>query len=157
VRQIDILPTMLELTGLRDVAGVLAEKHFDGTSFAASFAGGDVPERAAFGCEGTMKNTYVRKPPWKYIELEPIPGWADGQQFFRDFFKGRKRIRQLFNIEDDPDEANNLVDRMPKKAHELRAEVFGHKAAMRKKKPKAGETRLDEETLQRLRELGYVQ
>ena len=101
----DFYPTMLEIAGIK----ALPEQHCDGVSFAPLLKDSTLPtDRPIFwhyphyGNQGGFPGAAVRLGDYKLIE------------FFED-----KHV-ELYNIADDISEKNNLTEKLPDKATELR-------------------------------------
>ena len=64
-------------------------------------------------------NFAIRKGPWKYIEGKPFPGYRRGK------YKKRRDedFPQLYNLEKDPGESDNLIKSQPEKVRELSEEL----------------------------------
>lgn len=115
----DIAPTLLEVAGVpapKTVDGV-AQQPFDGVSLRYSFdeAGAAEQHRTqyfesqanrAIYHEGWWANTIPRRVPW---EQEAPPGRPDEYDW------------QLFNLEEDYSQANDLAEQYPDKLEELQA------------------------------------
>lgn len=109
IQSTDFFPTIAELLNLPRPAGHV----FDGRSFAAALRG-QPHERGPIFCHyphntplsGGLASTYVRNGPWKLIRFYCLnPDNSD-------------RL-ELYNLTDDPGEANNLAAQLPEKAREL--------------------------------------
>jgi arylsulfatase A-like enzyme len=107
VRQVDVAPTILELSG----AGELPTP-IHGTSLAGKLRGEDDTELPAYmeACGVVLQQhgetiTGLRTPPWKLTVRS-----QDGSQHFG-----------LYDLRQDPDERTNLASDMPEKVREMRA------------------------------------
>ncbi len=105
VTSTDFYPTILEMAGL----GARPEQHTDGVSLVPVLRGKSPPEREAlfwhyphYGNQGGTPGAAVRLGDWKLIE------------FFED-----DRV-ELYNLEDDLSEKNDLSQTMLDKADEMR-------------------------------------
>jgi arylsulfatase A len=112
----DLLPTMLELSGTPAPAG----HRFDGTSLASLLLRGEkLEERTLFW--GYTGRFAVRRGPWKLIANPPLPPGANVR---------KKKAPDdpavgLFHLGDDPTERNNLAARHPDRVRELQAALDG--------------------------------
>lgn len=126
----DIYPLVLEL------AGISADGDF--VSLLAP-----APERAALS-ENTgpksingLESKAIRRSPLKFI-------WRSDDQ------------HELYDLASDPGERSNLVESQPHDARRLHEELDELLREMRDDEVRTSEARYDEETLERLRALGYV-
>ena len=134
VSSVDIMPTVLELAGLKVPAGIA------GKSLVPLIEGeGEPGERAAFtlrppaGGFAEGQGYSVVRGKWKYIYYEKAPG-------------------RLFDLDEDPGERNDLSGTNPVLKAQLQNELaawYSSRAADRKRK--AGP-----ETEKMLKELGYI-
>ena len=136
VRSVDLLPTVLDLLGVRVPLGL------DGASVVEPIRGrarATVPASYAEGFYGKLRHgwseTYsLRVGEWKLIDA-PKP--------------------ELYDLRTDGREASNLLDRKPAVARRLAADLrdmireFGSASVAQARPP-------DRETIERLRSLGYV-
>ena len=102
----DVLPTLLEAVGLKDrIPGNL-----DGAGRWRAIRDDEFSERdssRAFHVQGLAEVALVR-PPWKLVVTgSPLP-WSEP-------------VPELFHLEDDPGEKENLADRFPETVRELQA------------------------------------
>ncbi|RPG51886.1 MAG: hypothetical protein CBB61_000585 [Gammaproteobacteria bacterium TMED1] len=108
VSSADLYPTLLEMTGL----SALPNQHLDGTSVANALKGETVETRSLF---------------WHFPHYsnhgQQSPGGAirSGSYKLLEYFENGST--QLFNLVDDPGEQIDLVEREPKKAKSLLAEL----------------------------------
>lgn len=146
VELVDLLPTVLELTGIeaqgglegRSLAGVLEgreildplrpvylhRRHYDPGQVGEIYVSGEM-----FG---------IRVGPWKYIE---------GVE---------EHTRELFNLENDPGERVNLYEPANAVVLELASGLQAWKKASARATPAPGAPVLSEEDEKRLRALGYL-
>ncbi len=100
----DFFPTLLELAGIPQ----LPEQHIDGVSLVPVLKGGMIAERDLFwhyphyGNQGGEPSSMIRSKDWKLIFYH-----EDGRY-------------ELYNLEADVGEQNNLAQAHPEKAAELR-------------------------------------
>lgn len=145
VRQIDILPTILDLV---DLAGE-TPGHADGRSLAPMMRGERLPELPAFieTCQNSREPSSfygVRYQGWKYAYDAQNPGVPE----------------ELYDLSADPDETKNLAAAKPADAAEMRRLIEGHVTDM----STAAVTMSDEMSADEmagladhLRKLGYVE
>ena len=109
VSSVDFYPTLLEIAGLEPKSGQI----LDGESIVPLLKQTGKPKREAIFCHfphglGRINapSTYVRKGPWKLIRFyEP-------NEYFPNEY-------ELYNLDEDLSETNNLAERMPEKVREL--------------------------------------
>jgi arylsulfatase A-like enzyme/Flp pilus assembly protein TadD len=137
VRTVDLYPTILELTGVDGPAPT------SGRSLAAALTGSAMTDVSSYAESlvpllhyGWSDLRAVRDGRWKYI-LAPKP--------------------ELYDLDSDPGEQKNLVDREPGRANALRAAL---KARLQQERPDAtkpdGVAGVPPEVRERLGALGYV-
>jgi arylsulfatase len=119
---IDVVPTILEVTGIPapEYVDGIKQAPIEGTSFAYTFdaANGQAPSRHttqyfemmgqwALYHEGWLLSTKVNRAPWEaFGEANPDP--LNNQVF------------ELYNLEEDFSQSNNIADRYPDKVAEMR-------------------------------------
>ena len=122
---IDIVPTIYEAIGITppSILDGVQQKPLDGVSLVYTFDDGKAPGRhstqyfelvgnRAIYKDGWMASTTPLRLPWVTTGYEPNP----------DDFKW-----ELYNVDEDFSQANNLADKYPKKLEELQA-VFDSEA-----------------------------
>ncbi|HXK04887.1 MAG TPA: sulfatase-like hydrolase/transferase [Verrucomicrobiae bacterium] len=131
-RTIDLLPTVLELTGGKAPAGT------QGTSLAPAFRGKEVPTVYSYSETlfpklnmGWAETRAMRTNRWKYI-LAPKP--------------------ELYDLEKDPAESANVIASHPAEVQELAAQLKAVSGTTEKVAPAAEDSR----TMQQLKSLGYL-
>ncbi len=146
VRLIDLMPTVL------DILGIDAGIKMQGTSLSSIIKGRNLfaePSLFSETTEGSLKA--IRKGHWKLIVNDDS---SDGDPM------------ELYDIHNDPGERSNVIDKYPRKAGQLLAELNNivkksHKLRQEYLKVKPDEGGQDEELSQGdrelLKELGYVQ
>jgi arylsulfatase A-like enzyme len=113
ISSIDFYPSLLEMAGVKSKQGM----RFDGISIVPALKGEKLQREAVF-CHfphfrpetGQQPGTYVRSGDWKLIRLYP----ESAEQ--KDRF-------ELYHLQDDVGEANNLAAEMPAKVDELNARI----------------------------------
>jgi arylsulfatase A-like enzyme len=144
-RQVDILPTILDLVGLADKTPA----QVDGRSLVPLLRGERVPEVPAFieTCQNSREPSSfygVRYGGWKYAYDAARPGALD----------------ELYNLATDPDETKNLATSAPAKVTELRRLIEDHLAGMDTAGVAMGDELSELEMAglaDHLRKLGYVE
>jgi len=131
-RTVDLLPTLLELIGVKAPAGV------QGASLVPTFRGSDVDTVYSYAETlfprlnmGWAELRSMRTNRWKYIRA-PKP--------------------ELYDLAQDPGETTNVIASHPEQAQGLEARLKALSATTEKVTP----TAMDPRTLQQLRSLGYV-
>jgi arylsulfatase A-like enzyme len=138
----DVAPTLAELAGLPELAGI------DGRSLAATARGGVAPDaRPLFGYRHLIseatgwdrgEKTSVRTDVWKYI---------------RSTGNGPTR-EELYDLQKDPGELHDVHETQAERLAQLGSTLDAHLAAMPAARPEAG---ISEETKRALRALGYTE
>ena len=147
VLNIDISPTIIEL------AGIAVPEAVQGRSLLPLLAGASGGWRQDFYCEHLFehplipKSEGVRTTRWKYIKYVELPASDEEQQREGNAVKGGigRRIRggnryeELYDLESDPLEADNVIDdprcqetldRLVRRFDELRVEAASARAAI---------------------------
>jgi arylsulfatase A-like enzyme len=145
VRQVDILPTVLDLVGL---AGKTPGR-IDGRSLVPLIKGDRLPEAPAFieTCQNSREPSSfygVRYGGWKYAYESANPGPLD----------------ELYDLTNDPGETKNLATSAPAKVAEMRRLIEGHVAGMDTAAVAMGDELSELEMAglaDHLRKLGYVE
>ncbi len=107
VTSTDFYPTMLEIAGLREVAG----QNYDGKSFVPVLRGENVSRGAVFwhyphyGNQGGSPGSAIRDGKWKLI------------RFYEDMHV------ELYDLDDDIGETNNLAEERPEIVRELNSKL----------------------------------
>jgi arylsulfatase A-like enzyme/Flp pilus assembly protein TadD len=131
-RTIDLLPTLMELMGGN------APPDIQGTSLVPALSGKDVPTTYSYAETlypkmnmGWAELRAIRTSRWKYIKAPKS---------------------ELYDLEQDPDEATNVIDRHPAEVQQLEKELH----AAGKASEKVQTNLLDEKTMSQLQSLGYL-
>jgi len=145
VRLIDVVPTILELLGLDSA------EQFDGSSLVGLMSGADKesPGPAFSGLyttpeEYALERHSIRQDNWKLIEVSS--GWGGGGAV-----KYMEEAQELYNLDADPLEVENLVDLQEPVLDTLTKKLNDHRSPSQKP-----ELHLTPEERERLRSLGYV-
>lgn len=145
VRQIDILPTILDLAGLANEMPATA----DGRSLMPLINGETLPELPAF-----IETCQNSREPSSFYGLR-----YDGYKYAFDA-QDPKVPQELYDLAADPEETRNLVQAMPQKAAEMRRLIEQHVA-----QAETGAVAMTDEMSElemagladHLRKLGYVE
>jgi arylsulfatase A-like enzyme len=146
VTLVDLMPTLLGF------AGLAIPEEAEGRSLVPLLAGADDPDRSAFvftqsGYSQAWQRT-VRDERWKLVHVRDP---AD-----RALMTGAEW--ELYDLLSDPGETRNLAGEEPEQANRLRAALDAWVAAgPRNAVLGPGAVRLDADTEERLRRLGYVE
>jgi len=115
-KTIDNLVTSLDLTStILDYAGIKSPDEMTGKSLVPLVKGKKVKWRDELFLESLYTdrdNPFcegIRKDEWKYIRM--YDGIVDYKEEDVDFRNRNPDFEQLFNLKDDPDEMNNLIDK----------------------------------------------
>ena len=150
VQLVDLMPTLFEL------AGIPLPASLDGRSLLPLLEGEAVPERPAFSeqsndeaeCQQagvatcpTLDRVAVQSGRFKLVTSD-VPAWT-----------------RLYDLESDPREEHEVSARFPDETQRLSALVEAYRgAAAATTDPKSTPTHdVDADTLERLRELGYLE
>jgi arylsulfatase A-like enzyme len=155
IRQIDIMPTLLEL------GGVAPPATFMGESFAAALA----PRPTAI----QPREVYSEEPHYQSFDFpdgprssprfynELISLRADGYKYIVDLATGK---RELYHVDTDPGEARNLVDAEPEQAAAMCARLIPFATDLLKRAdslPPARPFDMHRDYFEALKALGYIQ
>jgi arylsulfatase A-like enzyme len=118
---IDIVPTILEVTGIRPPATVngIAQKPIEGISMAYTFdsANANAPSKRDTQYFEMFGNRALYHDGWVATTVPPQPPWLMGTVKMPDVLTGYKW--ELYNIADDFSENNDLGAKNPDKLKEL--------------------------------------
>jgi arylsulfatase A-like enzyme len=147
VRSIDILPTILE------VLGEPVPEDVSGKSLLPMIRGEREEHRLAF-----IESDDRQYPQNKRYHLDGIPGrWravSDGRRKLIRIPHPEGDIHEYYDLEEDPDELTNLYPALAEEAASLMALLDSWLASASPGADEAPE--MDEETLEMLRSMGYV-
>jgi arylsulfatase A-like enzyme len=118
---IDIVPTILEVTGIQPPATVngIAQKPIEGISMAYTFdsANANAPSKRATQYFEMFGNRALYHDSWIATTVPPQPPWLMGTVKMPDVLTGYKW--ELYNIADDFSENSDLAAKNPDKLKEL--------------------------------------
>jgi arylsulfatase len=127
---IDIVPTILEVTGIPAPVMVngIAQKPIEGISMAYTFdkASADAPSRRDTQYFEMFGNRGMYHDGWYACTTPPAPPWLMGTTKMPDVVNGYKW--ELYNLDEDYSQANDLAAAQPDKLRELQ-ELFLVEAA----------------------------
>ena len=164
VRSIDLMPTLLDLSGLPIPEGIQGQSLVPLLAAARDADSGGSPGEAAeaLGWEPRAAVTEKAKteqgsvPPY---ETESYGIVADGWKLVHNVIRsGDGPEFELYNHKDDPLDSANVADRHPEIVERLKAELASwHEMVEAGKLPDAGQAGdLSPKELERLRSLGYI-
>jgi len=134
VSLVDIMPTLL------DVLQIPAPKHMSGRSLLPALKGESIESQDCYA-ESEMPY-YMNR-------------WCPPRTVISDQWKYIQSTRpELYNLEEDPDELNNLVDTVGEEAQRLQTLLTNMLESFQR--TQAGEVELSEQDVANLRSLGYV-
>ncbi len=118
---IDVMPTVLELAGIGapEAIGGIAQSHLDGTSFAYLLTGEgrEAPGRHVTQHFEMLGSRAIYHDGWKAVTFHPVgPLYDDGLSVNAPFDED---VWELFFVEDDPSETEDLAGQYPEKVREL--------------------------------------
>ena len=126
---IDVLPTVLELTGVTapESIGGIAQSHLDGTSFAYLLTedGAGAPGRHRTQHFEMLGSRAIYHDGWKAVAFHPVgPLYDDGLSINAPFDED---VWELYHVEEDPSETNDLAVAQPDKLRETSSSCGGSK------------------------------
>jgi arylsulfatase A-like enzyme len=154
---IDIYPTLL------DSLGMPVPHELQGMSLVPMLQGGQYPARSFIAEASHLKNQKcIIKDGYAYLYNKYPPlgeNLFDLNRFlytWRSIFQSRPDA--LYDLENDPDEQNNLAGRYLQKTEPLKNELFKKLSAFsaRRLLLDSNRAQMDKKTLQELRSLGYI-
>jgi len=123
---IDVVPTILEATGIRAPAMVdgIAQKPIEGVSMAYTFdnANADVPTKHNTQYFEMFGNRAIYHDGWMACTRPPQPPWLMGLAKFPEVVNGY--TWELYHIDEDFSQANDLAASNPDKLRELQELFF---------------------------------
>lgn len=138
IQLVDLVPTLLDLIGLQPIAncdGITLLPLLNKSSFSLSNNNVKSNFRSIFS-ESTPDNVKVSIIEYPY-----------------KFIYAHKETYALFNLENDPQEKNNLVDKKTTLASNMLEKILRF---LEEKPPKTEETSLSKDDLEKLKALGYI-
>jgi arylsulfatase A-like enzyme len=144
VRMVDVMPTILDLLGVVPPDGSVVE-YWEGVSLVSAIRGSDTPQLSAIAELRRGRRLWmegIERGRWKLI-LDQGSGTIE-----------------LFDVEDDPQEAENLAGEEPRIVAELERELSRAIASAEHKAKRHGARQhldLSHEQKENLRRLGYVE
>ena len=148
VASIDILPSILELLGLPECP------QCQGRSFTPLLRG-DAYEPREYVAGEYNRNRYIRTGRWKYINntggiLGPHPDWSNHRELLE--------FEELYDLEVDADEDRNVVRQVSEDLLARLRSLHHRFLGILQEQTFCAETyKMDEDVLQRLRGLGYIE
>ena len=122
---IDVVPTILEATGIPapKMLNGIAQKPIEGVSMVYTFdkANADAPSACITKYFEMFGNRGIYHEGWYACTTPPLPPWGMGQGKFPDVVNGYKW--ELYNINDDFSQYNDLAAKMPDKLRDMK-ELF---------------------------------
>ena len=122
---IDIVPTILEVTGIQAPVMVngIAQKPIEGVSMAYTFdeANANVPSTRSTQYFEMAGNRAIYHDGWLAATTPPLPPWGMGLGKFPNVVNGY--TWELYNIAEDYSENNDLAAKMPDKLRDMK-ELF---------------------------------
>jgi arylsulfatase A-like enzyme len=123
---VDIVPTILELTGIKapQLVDGIRQKPIEGVSMAYTFDKADAPSTHTTQYFEMVGNRGIYKDGWYANTTPPVPPWMLGAPMPElSTYKW-----ELYNLVEDYSQANDLAEKMPAKLRELQA-LFVKEAA----------------------------
>ena len=118
---IDIVPTILEVAGIRapETVNGIAQKPIEGVSMAYTFDNANAPSKRETQYFEMFANRAIYHDGWIAATVPPEPPWLLATVKMPDIMTGYKW--ELYNIVDDFSENNDLAAKNPDKLKELQA------------------------------------
>jgi arylsulfatase A-like enzyme len=122
---IDIAPTILEAVGLRSpsILNGVPQKPIEGTSMVYTFDNAKAPSKRRTQYFEMFANRAIYNDGWVACTTPPLAPWETGKTIDVDDYKW-----ELYNVDQDFSEANDLAAKNPKKLGELQ-DLFWIEAA----------------------------
>ena len=122
---IDIAPTILEAVGVQSpsVLNSVPQKPIEGTSMVYTFDNAKAPSKRRTQYFEMFANRAIYNDGWIACTTPPLAPWAGGNTIDVDDYKW-----ELYNVDQDFSEANDLAEKNPKKLREMQ-DLFWIEAA----------------------------
>ena len=122
---IDIAPTILEAVGVQSpsVLNGVPQKPIEGTSMVYTFDNVNAPSKRRTQYFEMFANRAIYNDGWIACTTPPLAPWAVGKTIDVDDYKW-----ELYNVDQDFSEANDLAEKNPKKLREMQ-DLFWIEAA----------------------------
>jgi arylsulfatase A-like enzyme len=149
VASIDLLPTLLDILGISPPPGI------DGEAIPLGVTDDALPQRTRFGQATKPRKQYETDPRWRNI-LKARHIRSGRHKFIQTPYLGTE---ELYDLESDPGEQNNLLRNPSQETLEIAARLRAELTAWAESAnplPSQFENSQREETIERLKSLGYL-
>ncbi len=153
VELVDIVPTILDHVGV----DWRVFEQFSGTSLREMMTTGAETRRRVYS-GGSHRRGMVIESGWKFYRNDKKLKKRRSRNFRQPKENQRyNMVEELYHIEQDPLEKNNLLDKAPDRANELRQKLDALEKELNEKRTSGQKQILSEETKQKLKALGYIE